>query len=175
MTPILAVSPLSPDRARHRRIRGTRTVRSDVNVLVSDNDMLLYGIARHERGPERNDFGRLRAPLVGDVSNSWNRSKHARHELRREPRIDLALLVVAYCELDEHFARLTCRQRRMACIPPDELVQRLVVRRFSAGGIPERFRHLVRFRQRLGPGDGEPAERAPTRMKTDRDLQLLWR
>src|SRR5215213_1894473 len=105
MTPMFAVSPLSPERARHKRINGTRTLRSEDTCFISHDDLLPDGRAIHERRPERHDFGRLRPPLVHDVRDTRNAAEYARHQVRREARVDLALVLIAHSKLHEHFSR----------------------------------------------------------------------
>src|SRR5918995_4020821 len=113
MTPMLAVSPLVAERARHNRINGTRIARSDDNVFVSDENVLFYRFASHQCGPEGDHFRCARSSLIRYVRNARDRSEHARHELRSETRIDLALIRVAHSELHEHLAGLACRKWRM--------------------------------------------------------------
>src|SRR5688572_715049 len=137
MTPMFAVSPLSPERARHKRMSGTRIMRSDVNVVIPDDHALLYRVARHERGPEGHHFRGFRPPLVCNVGDAGHSAEHPRHELRREARIDLALVLIAHSKLHEHLAGLAVCERRVTRVPPDELMQRLLVRALSPGGVPE--------------------------------------
>src|SRR5688572_12720820 len=167
MTPMFAVSPLSPDRARHKRINGTRIIRSDVTELVSDDHLLPDRFARHQSGPEGDDFRRFRAPLIRDVRDPRHCAEHPRHHLRGEARVDLALVLIAHGELYEHLARLAGREGRMTRVPADELVQRLLVRALSAGSVPERLGHFIRFREGLRTCYREPSERAPTGVITD--------
>ena len=96
-------------------------------LLISDNHALRHRLARNQRRPERDDFRCARPALIGDVGDSRHRAEDTRHNLRRETRVDLPLVVIANRELHQHLARLARGQRRVTRIPPDELMQRLVV------------------------------------------------
>ena len=118
MTPMLQMSPLSPDRARQNRERGAVRMQpvhsggagpsaatnggvSPVGpcgtvtpLLVADDDAHLDLVARDQRGPVADDPAGPRPALVGEVGDAGNGREHLRDELRREVLPDLGSAVV---------------------------------------------------------------------------------
>ena len=104
MTPTLAVSPLSPERACAMSSRRT--------FIETTSTLVLHDASCRQRGPVGDDLLDLRA-AAGEAGDTRRAIEHERRDLAREA-LDRRAVVAAHADAKLHFREHRALRRRRA-------------------------------------------------------------